>query len=60
MSTTPKPQVTVKKPDPHQAAFEKLPKETKELMELKEMEVRTTGIEQAIVTTEIQDKARES
>lgn len=60
MSAKPKPQVTVTKPDPHQATFEKLPEETKELMKLKEREVKTTGSEQVVITREIQKKARKS
>jgi hypothetical protein len=46
--------------DHDQSAFEQLPEKTKELMKLKELEEKTTGPEQGVISRQIRDKASES
>jgi hypothetical protein len=60
MNKKSKSEAIEKAPEDHQAIFEKLPEETKELMKLKNQKERVTGSEQVVVTREIEEKARKS
>jgi hypothetical protein len=59
MSKKPKQQITRKSLGQDPALHETLPKQTKELLELKAHPEKAIGPEQLVLTREIEEKARE-